>query len=100
MTARRTQDCTQVPLLESFDRTARAGSIIRSIRKLRRRKWHTSSGYSKRSLVKNTLYRYMTIIGRSMRSRTFDGQCVEVQLASKLLNTMTHLGMPDSYRVA
>jgi hypothetical protein len=73
---------------------------IRSIRELGRRKWHASSGYSKRSLVENTMYRYKTIIGRSMRSRTFDGQCVEVQLANKILNTMTQLGMPDSYRVA
>ena len=72
---------------------------IRSIRELGRRAWHTHSGYSKRSLVENTMYRYKTIIGRSMRSRTFDGQRVEVQLASKILNTMTHLGMPDSYRV-
>ncbi len=73
---------------------------IRSIRDLGRREWHTSSGYSKRSLVENTVYRYKTIIGRSMRSRTLDGQRVEVQLASKILNTMTSLGMPDSYRVA
>ena len=73
---------------------------IRSIRELGRRGWHTSSGYSKRSLVENTMYGYKTIIGRSMRSRTFDGQRVEVRLASKILNTMTHLGMPDSYRVA
>jgi hypothetical protein len=29
-----------------------------------------------------------------------DGQRLEVQLASKILNTMTRLGMPDSYRVA
>ncbi len=73
---------------------------IRLIRELGRREWHTSSGYSKRSMVENTMYRYKTIIGRSMRSRTFDGQRVEVQLASKILNTMTLLGMPDSYRVA
>jgi IS5 family transposase len=72
---------------------------IRSIRELGRRTWHTSSGYSKRSLVENTMFRYKTIIGRSMRSRTFDGQRVEVQLASRILNTMTYLGMPDSYRV-
>lgn len=56
--------------------------------------------YPKRSLVENSMYGYKTIIGRSMRSRTFDGQRVEVQLASNILNTMTHLGMPDSYRVA
>lgn len=73
---------------------------ILSIRELGRREWHTSSGYSKRSMVENTVYRYKTIIGRSMRSRTFDGQRVEVQLACTILNTMTRLGMPDSYRVA
>ena len=72
---------------------------IRSIRELGRREWHTSSGSGKRSMVENTMYRYKTIIGRSMRSRTLDGQRVEVQLASKVLNTMTLLGMPDSYRV-
>ncbi len=65
-----------------------------------RREWHTSSGYSQRSMAEHTVFRYKTIIGRSMRSRTFDGQRVEVQLASKILNTMTLLGMPDSYRVA
>ena len=71
-----------------------------SIRELGRREWQKSSGYSKRSMVENTMYRYKTIIGRRMRSRTFAGQRVEVQLASKILNTMTSLGMPDSYRVA
>jgi IS5 family transposase len=69
---------------------------IRSIRELGRRRWHTQSGYSTRSLVENTVFRYKTIIGRNMRSRGFDGQRVEVQLASKVLNTMTRLGMPDS----
>ena len=73
---------------------------IRSIRELGRRKWHTRSGYSTRSLVENTVFRYKTMIGRSIRSRTFDGQRVEVRLASAILNTMTRLGMPDSYRVA
>ncbi len=73
---------------------------IRSIRELGRREWHMSSGYSKRSMVENTMYRYKTIIGRSMRRRTFDGQRVEVQLASNILNTMTQLGIPESYRVA
>ena len=72
---------------------------IRSIREVGRREWHTSSGYSKRSMVENTMYRYKTLIGRSMRSRTLDGQRVEVQLASKILNTMTLFGMPDSYKV-
>ena len=73
---------------------------VRSMRELGRREWHTHSGYSRRSMVENTMCRYKTIIGRSMRSRTLAGQRVEAQLASKILNTMTQLGMPDSYRVA
>ena len=72
---------------------------IRSIRKLGRREWHKRSGYSKRSMVENTIHRYKTIIGGGMRSRSMAGQGVEVQLACKVLNTMIHLGMPDSYRV-
>ncbi|MCJ7489179.1 MAG: IS5 family transposase [Thermoplasmata archaeon] len=72
---------------------------IRSIRELGRRDWYTYSGYNKRSMVENTRYRYKTIIGQSRRSRAFGGQRVGVQLASKILNTMTCLGMPDSYRV-
>jgi len=86
--------------LQPSDALRERNRNIRSIRELGRRTWHTSSGYSKRSLVENTMHRYKTIIGRRMRSRTLDGQRVEVQLASKILNTMTHLGMPDSYRVA
>ncbi|MDA0330053.1 MAG: hypothetical protein O2958_13735 [Gemmatimonadetes bacterium] len=72
---------------------------IHSIGELGRREWHTSSGYSKRSMVENTMYRYKTSLGRSLRSRTFDGQRVEVRLASEILNTMTRLGMPDSHRI-
>jgi hypothetical protein len=72
---------------------------IRSIRRLGRREWHKRSGYSKRSMVESGIYRYKTIIGRGMRSRTLAGQRVEVQLACKVLNTMTRLGMPDSCRV-
>ncbi|UCG84901.1 MAG: IS5 family transposase [Gemmatimonadota bacterium] len=72
---------------------------IRSIRGLGRREWHKLSGYSTRSIVENAIYRYKTIIGRGMRSRTLAGQRAEVQLACRVLNTMTGLGMPDSYRV-
>ena len=73
---------------------------IRSIRRLGRREWHKRSGYSQRAMAENAIYQYMTIIGRGMRSRTIEGQRVEVQLGCRILNMMTRLGMPDSYRVA
>lgn len=73
---------------------------ILSIRELGHREWHKSSGYSGRAMVENTVYRYKTIMGRRMRSRTMKTQRMEVLLACRILNRMTQLGMPDSYRVA
>ncbi len=63
-------------------------------------KWHKQSGYSQRSMVENTVYRYKTILGRDMRSRCLDGQRVEVQLGCKILNQMALFAMPDSAKVA
>ena len=64
-----------------------------------KRQWHTKSGYSRRSVVENTVYRYNCIIGRTMRSRTLQGQRVEARVGCRLLNTMTTLGMPESHQV-
>ena len=70
------------------------------MRKLGRREWYASSGYSRRSLVENAVFRYKSILGQRMRSRSLPNQQVEVNLACKILNTMTRLGRPDSVKVA
>ncbi len=49
--------------------------------------------------MENAVFRYKSILGQRMRSRTFSSQRVEVSLACKILNTMTSLGMPDSFKV-
>lgn len=67
------------------------------IREMGRRRWQKESGYTRRSLVETAIYRYKTIIGRRLRSRTMPSQRTEVRIACAILNTMTHLGMPDSY---
>ena len=72
---------------------------IRSRARLDKRQWHTKSGYSRRSMVENGVYRYKTIIGGTMRSRTLQGQRVEARVGCRILNTMTALGMPESHRV-
>jgi hypothetical protein len=69
------------------------------MQKLGPREGYASSGYSRRSLSGNAVFRYKTIFGQRMRSRSFGSQCVEVCLAYEILNTMTSLGMPDSLRV-
>ena len=72
---------------------------IRSRARLGRRQWHTKSGYSRRSMVENTMYRYKSIIGPMMRSRTLQGQRVEARVGCRILNRMAALGMPESHRV-
>jgi len=72
---------------------------IRSRARLGKRQWHTKSGYSRRSMVENTVYRYKAIIGPAMRARTLQGQRVEARIGCRILNTMTDLGMPESHQV-
>ena len=72
---------------------------IRSRSRLGARKWHTKCGYSRRSMVENTVYRYQALIGPTMRSRTLQGQRVEARIGCRILNTMAALGMPQSRRV-
>jgi len=72
---------------------------IRSVEKVGRRKWQSKSGYTKRSMVENSIYRYKAIIGAEMRSRNLACQRVETRIGWKNLNPMAALGMPESYRV-
>ena len=73
---------------------------VRSIREFGRREWDKRSGYSQRSMVENTVYRYKTILGGDMRSRSLKRQRIEVQIGCKILNRMARFGMPDSCKVA
>ena len=72
---------------------------IRAIRRHGRRQWYKRSGFSQRSMVENTVYRYKQIIGPEMRARTLAGQRVEHRIGCEILNRMTALGMPDTYCV-
>ena len=53
---------------------------VRSIRELGRREWHKRSGYSKRSMVENTMYRYKTILGRHRGSRPATQPAIRTRL--------------------
>ena len=62
-----------------------------------RREWYKLSGYTKRSMVENAVYRYKAIIGPEMRARTLARQRVEHRIGCEILNKMAALGMPDTY---
>ena len=49
--------------------------------------------------VENTFFRYKSIIGDGLRARSPTGQGSEVVLGCEILNRMTELGRPVSYRI-
>ena len=73
---------------------------LRAIRRQGRKKWKQDTGYHRRSLAETAVYRFKTIFGNTLNSRTLSRQVTEVRVKAAALNRMTRLGLPDSYRVA
>ncbi len=63
-------------------------------------RWQKKKQYGKRNVSENAMQRYKSIIGPKLHSRHFDNQQQEMMLGASILNRFTHLGMPNSYRVA
>lgn len=72
---------------------------LRSIRKSGRKKWKQESDYHRRSLAETTVFRYKTVFGDKSHSRRIENQFTEMFIKCAALNRMTHLGMPDSYKI-
>jgi len=62
--------------------------------------WQRATGYGRRSLVETAMFRYQTLIGRSLHARSLPAQKAEARTACKVINRMTNLGMPTSVRRA
>ena len=60
--------------------------------------WKKGSNYHQRSLAETAMYRLKTIFGPQLASRNDANQLTETLIKAQILNRMTHLGMPDSYR--
>lgn len=73
---------------------------LRRIRRVGRKRWKAESNYHRRSLAETAMFRFKTIFGTTLSTRTLPRQITEVRVKCAALNRMTHLGMPDSYRVA
>lgn len=73
---------------------------LRAVRKLGRNTWKDNSGYHVRSLAETTMYRFKTIFGDRLSARLLETQTTQVLICCAALNCMTHLGMPDSYKVS
>jgi hypothetical protein len=73
---------------------------LRAIRRHGRKDWKKTSGYHSRSLAETTLFRLKTIFGNELSARLLETQTVQALVRCAALNQMTHLGMPQSYKMA
>jgi Transposase DDE domain len=73
---------------------------LRFIRAHGRKVWKRESGYHQRSLAETAVFRFKTIFGDQLSARQFCTQATQFGTRCRALNIMTHLGMPDSYKVA
>lgn len=72
------------------------GAAVARIAEVGRDAWKAETGYHRRSLAETAMLRYKTLIGPSLRSRTFDRQKAEAAVAVRCINRFTALGMPRS----
>ena len=83
-------------------RGARSGARDRTIRRVQalgRRRWKKASGDHQQARVEHAFFRYTSIVGDCLRARSSSGQRREAVLACHVLNRMTELGRPVSYRI-
>jgi hypothetical protein len=73
---------------------------LRAIRKDGRKAWKADSGYHVRSLAETIMFRLKTIFGDGLSTRVMATQTTQALIRCVALNKMTHLGMPQSYKVA
>ena len=72
---------------------------VRAIQRQGRKRCKKHIGYHRRSLAETGMARYKRIIGPKLRARSFLRQQVEASIGCKILNRMTHIGMPEAYKV-
>lgn len=73
---------------------------LRSIRQYGRKVWKNNSGYHVRSLAETAVFRLKTIFGDELSARLIETQTTQALVRCAALNKMTHLGMPQAYKVA
>lgn len=71
---------------------------IQEIESKGRMAWQGKREYGRRNYSELAIQRYKRIIGDTMRAREFERQKMEAMIGCGILNKMTSLGMPVSYR--
>jgi hypothetical protein len=86
--------------LKELLRALPGGRSVRDIAQNGRREWKKRSGYHRRSLLENTMYRFKTLTGNRLWSRRIRSQATEMAIRVGVVNRMAALARPQSIRIA
>lgn len=89
-----------MPWPETTPGAAWRNAAIDTIATSSRREWEKDSGYHRRSLVENLMYRLKALTGHSLWARKAGSQATEVAIRADDLNRMNELARPQSVRIA
>lgn len=84
-----------VPWEEGHPRNA----VLETVAQRGMAEWKEESGYHRRSIAENAMYRLKQLFGDRLASRLFETQVTEVHARVAAMNVITYLGMPVSVRV-
>jgi hypothetical protein len=73
---------------------------LQEIKTFGRMNWQRARGYGKRNNAELVMLRYKNILGNKLHARELSRQEQEAMIGCSVLNKMTNLGMPKSYRCA
>jgi len=91
-----------VPLREnavSWEKSHSRNAVLEQVAQRGMAEWKEGSGYHRRSIAENTLYRLKQLSGDSSASHLFETRVTEVHTRIAAINVMTYLGMSDLIRV-
>ncbi len=72
---------------------------VGAIARLSRREWKKDSGYHRRLVAENAMYRFKTLSGNCLWARPTDSQAAEVAVRVGVINRMADLARPQSVRI-
>ncbi len=74
-------------------------NAVDAIARLSRHEWKKDSGYHRRSLAENAMYRFKTLTGNCLWARHTESQATEVAIRVGVINRMADLARPQSVHI-
>jgi hypothetical protein len=85
---------------EKIPGSAWRNQAIEAIAKQGKMKWKQLSGYHRRSLAENLMYRFKTLTGSRLWARRIGSQSTEISIRVGIINLMCSIARPHSVRMS